>query len=85
MFNCTSANNHHVFTVVVVCMKVDNHISIDGVDIINVSKNRLTHHVFAINVIVDVFHKGLLGVLVYGLELLPYCVFFHFEMVQVID
>jgi hypothetical protein len=65
-------------------MEVDNHITIDLVDIVDVTKYGLTHHMLTENVVVDVLHEGLHHVLVSGLKLLPDGVLFHLNVVIVI-
>lgn len=56
----SSAYNNHVVSKVVGVFEVYNHVSVNLSDVVNISKDRLTHHVFSVNVIVDVFHQGLL-------------------------
>lgn len=56
MANSTSADNDNIFTEVIGLMEVDDHISIDLIDVINISQNWLSHHVLSVNVIVYIFH-----------------------------
>mmetsp|Transcript_84400 Transcript_84400/g.116642 ORF Transcript_84400/g.116642 Transcript_84400/m.116642 type:complete len:304 (-) Transcript_84400:533-1444(-) len=77
----TSTDNDHVFTIVIGVAEIHNHFTVDLSNVVNITKNRLTHHMFSINVIVNVFHQGLLRVLVGSFQLLPDCVLFQFQMV----
>lgn len=78
-------HDNHVLTEVVSLMEVSDHFSVDLADVIDVSENRLAHHVFPVDVEIDILHEGLLGVLVRGLELLPDRVFLILEVIVVID
>ena len=79
---CT--HDDHIFAEIVSLMVVDNHVTRDLTDIINVAENGLSHHVLSEDVIVDVLHECLLWVLVHSFEFLPYCVFFQLDVVAVI-
>lgn len=78
MANSTSADNDNIFTEVIGLMEVDDHISIDLIDVINISQNWLTHHVLSVNVVVYIFHKSLHVIIVSGFKLLPNGVLLHF-------
>jgi len=54
------AYNNHVVAEVVGVLKVDDHVSVDLADVVDISEDGLAHHVFSVNVIVDVFHQGFL-------------------------
>lgn len=54
-----SSYNNHVVSEIIGVLKVDDHVSVDLADVIDVSEDGLTHHVFSVNVIVDVFHQSL--------------------------
>jgi hypothetical protein len=66
-------------------MEVSDHIAIDLANVINVTKDRLTHHMVSITVEIDVFHQCFLGVLINGFQLLPDCVFLQFEVIAIIN
>lgn len=74
----SSSNDDHVLTEVVGCMEIDNHIAGDLPDVINVSEDRLAHHVLSINIVVHVFHQSFFRVLVSCFKLLPDSVLLHF-------
>jgi len=83
--NGTGSNDHHVLTKVVSGVEVDDHVPVDGPDVVDVSKNRLSHHVLSVHVVVNIFHESFLGVLVSSFELLPDGVLLHLEVVVVVD
>ena len=74
----TRANHDHVLTVVVASVEINDHVSVDLANVVNVAQNWLTHHVFAIDVVVHIFHQGLFGVLICCFEFLPNSIFFIF-------
>ena len=84
MVNVTRAYNNHVISEVVGLVEVKNHVSVDLVNVIDVSKDRLTHHMLSVDVIVDVFHQSLHEVVVCRQQFLPYCIFFHLQVVLII-
>ena len=65
-------------------MVVNDHVTVDHANVVNVSKDWLAHHVLSIAVKVDIFHKGLFGILVCRFKLLPDSVFLEFNMIVVI-
>ena len=85
VLNRACPNNHHVLAEVVCRVKVDNHVTINRPDVINIAKDRLAHHMLSEDVVVDIFHKCLFRVLVSFLKLLPNCVFFHLQVVVIVD
>lgn len=56
MFYLASADDDHVLTEVICCMVINNHIASDLVDVVNVTQDRLAHHVFSVYVVVDILH-----------------------------
>ena len=80
MFNGSGTNDNNIFTEVISSMEVINHLSIDLPNVINISKNRLAHHMVTIDVEVDILHQSLFRILVYSLQFLPDCIFFHLKM-----
>jgi hypothetical protein len=54
--NLASADNHHVFTEVVGSVEVNNHVSVNLPDVIDIPKNWLAHHVISEAVVVHIFH-----------------------------
>ena len=85
VIDCTSPNDNQVFTVVVSSVKVNNHISVDLSDVIDIPKNWLAHHMLSVNVEVYVFHQSFFWILVDSFQFLPNCVFFYFNVVIVKD
>ena len=71
MIDGTSANNDHILTKVVRLMKINDHITFYLIDVIDISKDGLSHHVFSENIIVHVFHQGLHVIVIRGFKLLP--------------
>jgi hypothetical protein len=84
MLNFTSTYYDNILSVIVASVKIYNHVPIDRSNVVNISQNRLSHHVFSVNVVVNIFHKGFFRVLVSSLQLLPDCVFFHFKVIVII-
>ena len=66
-------------------MEVHHHIAIDLSNVVNVSKDGLAHHVVSEAVEVNIFHQSLFRVLICCLELLPNSVFFHLEVIIVVN
>lgn len=69
VINLASAYNHNVLTEIVCSVEVNNHFPVDLPDVINISKNRLAHHMIPIAVVVHILHQGFLRVLVNSLQL----------------
>lgn len=69
VLNLTSTYNHNVLTEIVCSVEVNNHIPVDLSDVINVSKNRLAHHMIPKAVVVHILHQSFLRVLIYSLQL----------------
>lgn len=69
VINLTSAYNHNVLTEIVCSVEVNNHFPVDLPDVINISKNRLAHHMIPIAVVVHILHQSFLRVLVNSLQL----------------
>ena len=59
MINLASTADYNVLSKVVWRMKINNHVSIDLVDVIDLSQDRLTHHVVFVDVIVNTLHASL--------------------------
>ena len=85
MADCTSSNDNKIFTKVVASVEVNYHVSIDLSNVVDVSQDRLAHHVITEHIEVNIFHEGFFWILVDGFQLLPYGVFFHFKVEVVID
>ena len=84
MRDSTCAHDNHVFTIVVCLVELDNHVASDLVDVIDVTKNGLAHHVLTEDVVVNILHKCLHHVLVGGLKLLPDGVLLKLNMMLII-
>ena len=56
MVDTAGTNYNHIFSEVVSRVELCDHVPIDHVDIINVTKDGLSHHVLPINVVVHIFH-----------------------------
>jgi hypothetical protein len=56
MLYSASTNNNHVLTIVIGLVEVDYHISIDMIDVVNISQDWLSHHMITENVVIDVLH-----------------------------
>ena len=80
----TGTHDDDILAEIVSLMVVNNHITRDLTDIVNVAEDGLSHHVLSEDVIVDVLHEGLLRVLIHSLEFLPYCVLFQLNVVAII-
>ena len=66
-------------------MVVNDHVTVDHANVVDITKDWLAHHVLSIAVEVDIFHEGLFGILVCRLKLLPDGVFLELYVVIVID
>ena len=84
MIDGACSHNDDILTEIVPAVEVCHHVAIDLADVVNVTEDRLAHHVVSEDVEVDVLHQGLLGVLVGRLKLLPDRVFFHLEVEVVV-
>lgn len=62
--NVAGSHNDHVFAKVIALMEVDDHFAVDLTNVVNVTKDGLSHHVLTIDVEVDVLHESFLRVLV---------------------
>lgn len=80
----SSSDNNHVLSKVIGLMKVDDHVSIDLMNVVNISKNRLSHHMFSVDVIVDILHQGFHVIIVGCKELLPDSFLLIFKSVLII-
>ena len=56
MINCTSAYNDDILAKVVRLMKINDHITFYLIDVIDISKDGLSHHVLSVYIIVHVLH-----------------------------
>jgi len=56
MRHIASSYDHHVLSVVVSGMEVNNHIACNLSNVIYVTENGLAHHVFSVDVVVYIFH-----------------------------
>lgn len=77
MFDVSWSDYHDIFSKVIGSMEVNNHVSLDLIDVVNVSKDRLAHHMLSVDVVVDIFHEGLHHIFVCGFKFLPDGVLFH--------
>ena len=84
VLDCTRADNNEVLTEVVALMVVNDHIAGDHADVVDISKNWLAHHMLSVDVVVDILHECLFGILVCRFKLLPDSVFLEFNMIVVI-
>ena len=80
----TGTHDHHILTKIVSLVVLNNHVARDLADVINVAKDRLSHHVLAVYVVVNVFHEGFLRVLIHSFKLLPYCVLFQLNVIAIL-
>lgn len=56
MFYFASTHYDNILSVIVSPVEIYNHVPINRSNIVNISKNRLSHHVFSVNIVVDIFH-----------------------------
>jgi len=84
MINGTSSNNNHIFTEIVGLMEIYDHVTLDLINIIDVTEDRLAHHMLPVDVVVNVFHKGLHMIVVSCLKFLPDSIFFQFKVVVIV-
>lgn len=84
MADGTSTNNYHVLTEVVGLIEIDNHVTVDLIDVIDVSEDGLAHHVLSEDVIVDVLHQSLHVIVIGRLQFLPDGVLLHLEVIVII-
>ena len=75
MINLTSPADYDVLSEVVRWMEINNHVSGDLVDVVDLPKDRLAHHVVFVDVVVDTLHASLKEILISCKKLLPNCVF----------
>ena len=75
MLDCSRAYNDHVFTKIIASVEVSDHFAVNLPDVVDVSENRLAHHVISVAIKVHVFHQGFFRVLISCFELLPDSVF----------
>ena len=75
MINLACSADYDVLSEVVWRMEINNHVSGDLVDVVDLSKDRLAHHVVFVDVVVDTLHASLKEILVSCKKLLPNCVF----------
>ena len=66
-------------------MEVNDHIAINLANIVDITKDRLAHHVLSVDVKVDILHKRFLRVLICRFQLLPDRVLLQLKMIIVID
>ena len=84
MINVSRTDDHDILSEVVGSMEVNYHVSLNLIDVVDVSQDGLAHHMFSIDVIVDVLHKGLHHVFVRGFQFLPDRILFHLEVVIIV-
>ena len=84
MIDISSSYNDHIFAKVVSLVEVNNHIAVNLVNVVNVTKDRLAHHVLTIDVIVDVLHEGFHLIIIGCFQFLPYGILFHLQVIGVI-
>jgi len=80
----TSTNNADIFTEIVSLEEINDHITINLVDVIDVTEDGLAHHVHSENIVVNVLHQSFHVVIVGGFQLLPDGVLLHLEVIIVI-
>jgi hypothetical protein len=76
MIDTTSPHNDDIVAKVVSPMKINDHITFYLIDVIDISKDGLSHHVLSVNIIVNVLHQSLHVVVIGGFQLLPDSVLF---------
>ena len=59
VLNFTCANYYHVLSKVVSSVKVYNHVAINRAYVVNIAKNRLSHHMLPIDVVIYILHQCL--------------------------
>ena len=79
---CTA--DYDVLSEVVRRMKINNHVSGDLVDVVDLPKDRLAHHVVFVDVVVDTLHASLKEILISCKKLLPNCVFLLLQMIVIV-
>lgn len=84
MAHTTSTDNADVFSEIVSLEEVNDHIAVDLIDVIDVTKDGLAHHVLSENVIIDVLHQSFHVVVIGSFQLLPDGVFLHLEVIVVV-
>ena len=84
MANTTGTYNNHVLTEVVGLEEINDHIAVDLIYVINVTKDGLAHHVLSENIEVDIFHQGLHMIVIGCLQLLPDSFLLHLKVVVVV-
>ena len=78
------AHYDHILTEIVPLMEVCDHIASDFTDVVDITKNGLTHHMVLEYIEVNVLHKGLLGIFIGCLQLLPYRVLLEFQKMAIV-
>lgn len=66
MRDISSTNNNHIFAEIVSFVEINDHVAVDLSYVVNVSEDRLAHHVFSVDVVINIFHEGLFGILISG-------------------
>lgn len=84
VLNGASTNDYHVLTKVHAFVVLYDHLPIDSVDVLYFSEDGQAHHVFPVDIEVDVFHQGFEVVVVCCLQLLEDGVFFDFDVVVIV-
>lgn len=59
MVNVTSTDNDDVVTEVVSCVEISQVVSTEGLEVITVSLDGLSHHVLSVNIVVSILDSGL--------------------------
>lgn len=85
MINISRAHDDNILSIVVRLMKIDHHIPVNLVNIVDISKDWLTHHMSLENVVVDTFHQCFHVVLICGKQLLPNCVLLLLQMIVIVS
>lgn len=84
VINGACANNNYILTEVVGLVEVYDHITLNLINIVNISKDGLSHHVLPVNVIIHVLHESLHMIVVGCLKFLPDSVLFHLKVIVVV-
>ena len=85
MVYVSSANNNHVLTEIVALVEVNDHLAINLTNIVDITEDRLAHHMISKAVKVDILHQGLLRVLVCSFQFLPDRILLELQVIVVIN
>lgn len=84
MIDSASADDDNVLAKVVSFMKINYHVALYFIDIIDITKDRLPHHVLSENIIVHVLHECFHVIVIGSLKLLPDSILLHLKVIVII-